>query len=254
MSESRRYRSLGEFVLLIVGVFAALSAETWLSGRSDQQLAESYASDLRDDLARDTLVYRIWKDIGTQKVEASRALLGQLNDPSARLSPPETAVAIYQAGVPFIVQLGTPTYVDLTGSGNLRLLSQPLRRAIVRYEVTVTQFRDVVESLTRPLSGNGLVPGDLWGAIRDCFQTCGQPQYAATRAQLLAVTDTLFMDMTPPEQQRLMAWTSIPGIERMLERELAEGHRILARFDTLLPDLLGALEAATPPGADASAG
>jgi hypothetical protein len=185
-------------------------------------------------------------DIATQKIEASRALLGQLNDPSAPLSPPETAVAIYQAGAPFIVQLGTATYVDLSGSGDLRLLSQPLRRAIVRYEVTVTAFRDMVESLTRPLSGNGLVPGDLWGAIRDCFQTCGQPEYTATRAQLLAVADTFWLSMTPPEQQRLMAWTSIPGIERMLERELAEGHRILGRFDPLLPLLLGALEAATP--------
>ena len=87
MSESRRYRSLGEFLLLIVGVFVALSAETWLSGRSDQQLAASSAADLRDDLARDTLVYRLWRDITNQKIEASRALLSQLNDPSAPLSP-----------------------------------------------------------------------------------------------------------------------------------------------------------------------
>ena len=151
MSESRRYRSLGEFVLLIVGVFVALSAETWLSGRSDQQLAASSAADLRDDLARDTLVYRLWRDITNQKIEASRALLSQLNDPSAPLSPAESAVAIYRAGAPFIVNLGTPTYVDLTGSGDLRLLSQPLRRAIVRYEVAVTGFRDMVESLTQPL-------------------------------------------------------------------------------------------------------
>ena len=106
---SNRYRSLGEFLLLIVGVFVALSAETWLSGRSDQQLADSYALDLRDDLARDTVRYRVWMDIATQKIEASRALLGQLNDPSASLSLPETAVAIYQAGAPFIVQLGTAT-------------------------------------------------------------------------------------------------------------------------------------------------
>ena len=247
MSESHRYRGLAEFVLLIVGVFVALSAETWLSGRSDQQLAESYALDLRDDLARDTVQYRRWRDIATQKIEASRALLGQLNDPSAPLSPAETAVAIYRAGVPFIITLGTPTYVDLTGSGNLRLLSQPLRRAIVRYEVAVTGFRDVVESLTRPLSGNGLVPGDLWGAIVDCYVTCSQPLGTATRAQLLAVADTFLLSMTPPEQLRLVAWTSLPGIDRMLERELAEGHRILARFDPLLPVLVGALEAATPP-------
>jgi hypothetical protein len=248
MSESRRYRSLAEFVLLIVGVFVALSAETWLSGRSDRQLAESYASDLNDDLARDTLLYRLWNDIATQKVEASRTLLGQLNDPSARLSPPETAVAIYQAGAPFIVQLGTPTYVDLSGSGDLRLLSQPLRRAIVRYEVRVTDFRDVVASLSRPLSGNGLVPGDLWGAIFDCFRTCSETPFTTTRAQMLAVADTFLVNMTPPEQQRLMAWSSVPGIERILERELAEGHRILARFGgPLLQDLVGALEAAAPP-------
>jgi len=244
MKKKQSLTGLLEFLLLILGVSIALGAENWLSGRADARRAESYIRDVQADLNRDFDALGIWSKIFSMKLAATRELLSELDGSRPPLSPSESTVALFLTTIPTRLSLGSPTYVDLTGSGDLRLLPPSVRKPLVQYEVYLSDTDGIVDLLVRPMY-IGFVPAEARITMRECYRVCSDPAWSASYERLIAKADTVVGSMTDVQLDRLMAWSAVPDIARLLDLEAHESHRMARRMDGARVNLDRALAAVT---------
>lgn len=230
MSESSR-RRMGELGLIVVGVFCALVAENAWSARGEGKLVEAYLVDLQADLDRDTLFLRMVPYAARQQTEAARALLGELEGPTATMTPGETAVALFWASRPFQMFLEFPTYADLNASGNLRLIPRPARDGVVMYDMTLTGLDQDLPKHPTPLAGLGLIPGDLVEALIECWRDCGSTRWDPPEADLVEQAEASIADLGKGRRQSIQEWRSSPNVRYHLEATLAESLWFARRWE-----------------------
>ena len=78
-----RGRWLAEFLLIVVGVLAALWVDDWREARSDRALEQHLLQDIRDDLARDLSDVRSAMGAAEARAAGADELLALIGDPEA---------------------------------------------------------------------------------------------------------------------------------------------------------------------------
>lgn len=168
---SNRRKVVGEFVLIVVGVFAALMLETMMSERHDGELRAEYLSRIEADIATDkqAIEYRIEFFTGVQQF--SQDFSDWLHS-DAPVDQNVLLAAFYAAEVwPYIP--GMSTYHDLQSTGNLRLIDNiDLRTGLFKYYSKADTSRpgwnpsDDYRKIIR-----GIIPSDVQAQIRDACPT-----------------------------------------------------------------------------------
>jgi len=168
---SNRRKVVGEFVLIVVGVFAALMLETTMSERHDGELRTEYLLRIEADMATDkqAIEYRIEFFTGVQQF--SQEFLDWLHSDAA-LDQDVLLAAFYAAEVwPYAP--GTSTYQDLRSTGNFRLIENiDLRTELFKYYNKADTSRpgwNPSDDYRRTI--RGIIPSDIQAQIRDACPT-----------------------------------------------------------------------------------
>ncbi|MGI9629330.1 MAG: hypothetical protein ACR2QM_21090 [Longimicrobiales bacterium] len=243
----RPARRLGEFGLIVVGVFLALLAENAWAARGNTQSTQSYLADLHGDLSRDTLFLRIVDGMVDEQAAAARALLAELEVSTSSMTPSETAVALF--AVTYVLQFFVefPTYADLNASGNMRLLPPAIRLDLVAFHMALTSRKAELPAYPNPSAGLGLLPGDLWEALNACHVDCGNALWDPSPSDLNARAELTMASLGEEQQRRMMEWRSVPNIGRIIEGTLVQNRWFLDRLRELRgvhERALGTVEAA----------
>jgi hypothetical protein len=168
---SNRRRVVGEFVLIVVGVFAALMLETMMSERHDGELRDEYLSRLETDVTTDkqTIEYRIEFFTGVQTF--SQEFLDWLHS-DAPVNQSILLAAFYAAEI-WPYASATSTYQDLQSTGNLRLLDNiDLRTSLFRYHNKANTSQpgwNPSDEYRRTI--RGIIPSDIQTQIRNTCPT-----------------------------------------------------------------------------------
>lgn len=168
---SNRRRVVGEFVLIVVGVFAALMLETMMSERHDGELRAEYLLRIEADIATDkqAIEYRIEFFTGVQQF--SQEFLDWLHS-DAPVDQSVLLAAFYAAEVwPHAPR--TSTYQDLRSTGNFRLIENiDLRTELFKYYNKADTSRpgwNPSDDYRRTI--RGIIPSDVQAQIRDACPT-----------------------------------------------------------------------------------
>jgi hypothetical protein len=212
---------LAEFVLIVVGVFLALAAESWVSGAADRQLVDQYAADLLGDLQSDSVSIQAWVGRAEEVASALERLIGGLNETRPPIVGSEALADLFLAQVVPLPTFEVTTYQDLVSSGNLRLLEPQLRRSLVEYHASLEHLTRIVA-----LTGGGdhkpffayLVPSRVRIELRERCRAAAPQESHACR---LHEAGALFAAMSENERDAISSWSDLPGIRFELERTLA---------------------------------
>lgn len=167
----KRGRKVGEFVLIVVGVFVALMLETMMSERNDGELRAEYLSRIKFDMIADkqAIEYRI--EFFTAVQQFSQEVIDWTQSEAA-VDKDVLLAAFYAAEIwPFRPRLST--YQDLQSTGNFRLIENiDLRSTVFNYYNKADASRpgwnpsDEYRKTIR-----GVIPGDVQSQIRNACPT-----------------------------------------------------------------------------------
>jgi hypothetical protein len=133
-NHARLPRLLGEFVVIVVGVFLALAGESWYQSRSEARGLEGYLDRLVVDLAEDSASFGFVLELLDRKdldLGATAAVAAGLVEPDSMLFETLVGTAAFGFRTP-TAQRGT--YDDLVATGNLRLVDDDeVRSRIAAY-------------------------------------------------------------------------------------------------------------------------
>jgi len=130
-------RLVGEFIVIVAGVLAALAADSWNDSRLERRDEAQYLVQLHAELVDDTLNFRFildWidrKELGLQRLDAVLSSAAATFDPDTVLAD-LTAAPNFGWNVGPLA--GEATFEDLRSSGKLGLISnRDLRAQIIKY-------------------------------------------------------------------------------------------------------------------------
>jgi hypothetical protein len=160
-----RGRIVAEFLLVVLGVLAALMVDAWIEQRHDDSLRQEYVLRLADDLETDlqNLEYRIsfFTAVHALGIETLERL--QSAEPVGQ----EALLAAYYTAEIFGFRPIENTYADLQSTGNIRLLGNiELRLALASYHSKSAVVRDDVSQDYREIV-RGVIPWHIQAAIRE---------------------------------------------------------------------------------------
>ena len=144
-------RFLGEFLIIVVGILVALFVDRWNEGRKESDLERRYLESLIVDLETDVQRIAGLDSLTLTRVAAATRILSEIGvdtsqpdgfsttdawrrqaDSMAEAMPLEGAVD--WTGRVFRLEVASPTFDELTSTGNLRVISNPdLRRRLSEY-------------------------------------------------------------------------------------------------------------------------
>jgi hypothetical protein len=84
----RGERWAGEFVVIVLGILAALAVDSWSEDRYNRQLEREYLARIQDDLRWDLEEVEIAINVSLDQARAATSILIELNDPLAEAIPP----------------------------------------------------------------------------------------------------------------------------------------------------------------------
>lgn len=192
----RTSRLLGEFMLVVVGVLAALAVDEWRGSLADRERGRQYLSRLAGDLDRTyaaiTTVDARYDDI----VRNGRATLAVLRGEAD--FPHDTTSFVLSAYIPtrsFEPQVSRATYDDLVSTGNLDLIRpHALRDSIMGYyenvEFTLFPTDFDLDRAEYRMRVRSLMPLDLQLQLQACgfdetAPCVAEPRSASRSAQEL---------------------------------------------------------------------
>lgn len=177
---AKRGRWLGEFVLIVIGVLAALAVDDLREARSDRALERHLLQGIRTDLARDSADILSARGAAEARAAGADELLSLLGDPDvggvlgstggslqqipamdnwaglddllkeARARYPNGSFSARQALLMLAAlqrfDLSDATYSEATASGELRVIQDPeLRAAIATYYFDAGRFGNTID-------------------------------------------------------------------------------------------------------------
>ena len=131
MPQLRKQRLIGEFLIIVLGVLAALAVDQWRQGAQERALEVEYLVRLERDLLRDSASAATTLD-GTNRGRASLDRALELIDTSGVLDSVGTYVSVAVGAPPPLAT--QPTFDELLSTGSLRLIRDlETREAILAY-------------------------------------------------------------------------------------------------------------------------
>ncbi len=163
----KRGRRVGEFVLIVVGVFAALMLETMMSERNDGELRAEYLSRIETDIITDKRAFKYRLEFFTAVQQFSQDFIDWMQS-DAPVDQDVLLAAFYAAEVwPYVPSMST--YQDLQNTGNFRLIDNiDLRTSLFYYYNKADASRpgwnpsDEYRKTIR-----GVIPSDVQSQIRE---------------------------------------------------------------------------------------
>jgi len=157
-------RTVGEFVLVVLGVLVALMVDTWIEQRNDDNLLQEYLSSLTDDLKADQqkLEYRIsfFTSVYSFGLETRDEL--RSDDPVNQ----DVLLAAYYASENWNYAPVKNTYEDLQSTGNIHLFGDlDLRLSLAAYHTKATADEVKLPQTYREIV-RGIIPMKIQAAIR----------------------------------------------------------------------------------------
>ena len=176
----KRGRTVGEFVLIVVGVFVALMLDTMMGQRHDGELRLEYLSRLEADIVSDKQAFEYRIEFFTDVQQFSQAFLDWV-DSDVPVDQSTLLAAFYAAEIwPYFPRKST--YHDLQSTGNLRLIDNiDLRTSLFRYYSKADVSRpgwnpsDHYRSIIR-----GTIPSDVQARIREACPTADKDDLVPT--------------------------------------------------------------------------
>ena len=133
-------RLAGEFLVIVLGVLAALAVDDFRGARSERELARYLLDGVRADLVQDTALFHRGLRAAERAISAADRLLGHLEDP-LWVTPEGIDGSTVQLGDAFraisnlpVLTTANATYQEMIATGSLRTLpTGSLRRGVVEY-------------------------------------------------------------------------------------------------------------------------
>ena len=158
-------KALGEFLIIVVGVLAALAVDEWRGEREDRRLEAAYLARIQVDIKRD--IDEFAAEIAV--LEKKAAFLQSLVDKSTEREFAENARTLMEAkvyssfrGLPASVRT---TFDELLSTGRLALIRDlTIRRAMSEYYAEYASFNEQVNAVSPGEYANlvnGIVPGSI---------------------------------------------------------------------------------------------
>lgn len=166
-----RGRTVGEFVLIVVGVFAAPLLDTMMNERHDGELRLEYLVRIEADINADKQSFEYRIEFFTAVQQFSQEFLNWMSS-EASVDQNVLLAAFYAAEIwPYVPR--TSTYQDLQSTGNFRLIDNiDLRTNLFRYHNRIDisrpgwrpsdQYREIIR---------GIIPSDVQAQIRKACPT-----------------------------------------------------------------------------------
>ena len=164
-------RWAGDFVVIVLGILAALAVDSWSEDRNNRQLEREYLARIQDDLRWDLEEVEIAIRVSLDQARAATSILIELNDPLAETIPPfsdtikatDFTTPVHEEGVyskghavwdavrsrSFVPRRGT--YDELLATGRIIVIDDTkLRAAIIDY---YSMVEDKVTGLPEAVAG-----------------------------------------------------------------------------------------------------
>jgi len=223
-------RGLFELAMVFLGVMGAFVVEGWRQDREDRETEVQYLERLAADLRRDsTTIENGWAPALERKLGAMREI-----EPFVRGRTREVGdtlafirnVALAGAGGFTAWNFDTPTWDDLTATGNLRLVHDPgLRDAIVSYYRFLDTETDRVQARLPiyPMAVHALIPAEVRDDVTMELLRSWDLRRILTRVRGDAFVDTLNQEYNSAVFQQLEVVRfreATHGLLRAVEGEL----------------------------------
>ena len=119
---------LVEFVMLVVGILLALAVNNWVEDRRDARIERQYLERLVRDLDADIGFLAEMVEFERLQVDDGVMAWKALGDPKAIADREAVARALSHLSARRTLRMNRAAYTDLTGTGNLRLISDSALR------------------------------------------------------------------------------------------------------------------------------
>ena len=172
-------RALGEFIVIVVGVLAALAVDEWRDEREDRMIEAAYLARLQSDLERDIDTFAAEVSVMQKKAAFLQALIDNsverqfADNPRALM---EAKVTSSFRGLPSTVRT---SFDELLSTGRLALIrDMSIRNAMSEYYAAYTSLSEQVNTFSPDEYANlvnGIVPGSIAREWR-LSNTISQPQ------------------------------------------------------------------------------
>ncbi len=150
---------LVEFILIIVGILAALAIDRWMQDSQDRKLERAYLELLVDDL--DLIETSLLEHITFENsiVATSKAVLLAISEQNFPVDTQIIQQQLSEVSVRRTLRVESAAYADLTSTGNLQLVrNSDLRRQVVRYFATTERAELVAEKNSRHFVDETYIP------------------------------------------------------------------------------------------------
>ena len=144
---ARVARLAGEFLIIVVGVLVALSADTWIQSQQERQSEGAYLQALREDLVETRL------SLQESNAERDRIFnaLTQLANSDLGVEPPDSVAEWVYTGL-FLIGSFRPQLAalsDIQTADQVRLLTPEVRREIAELDRALVELAGVEDDFTR---------------------------------------------------------------------------------------------------------
>jgi len=168
---NKRGKAVGEFVLIVVGVFVALMLDTMMSERHDGDLRTEYLSRVKADIIADKQAFEYRIEFFTAVQQYSQQYIDWMQS-DAPVDQSILLAAFYAAEVwPYVPRLST--YQDLQSTGNFRLIDNiDLRTSLFQYYNKAEVSRpgwNPPDDYRKTI--RGVIPSDVQAQIREACPT-----------------------------------------------------------------------------------
>ena len=139
-----------DITVIILGVLIALAFDSWVASRADRRLERSYLVRLARDLRADSALLEEYQRNAARGEAGGQRLLSLLINRSE--AAPDTMIArcFSDATRGALSTANMPTILELTGTGNLRVLRNvELRDAVLTYYAEVERLQRTIETVMR---------------------------------------------------------------------------------------------------------
>lgn len=157
-------RTGGEFILIVVGVLAALAVDTWVDQVQLSRDAEEYRAGLLEDLSRDSELLELRAAQRRRAFEYVRFSLSYFEGSSPTSDPAEVLLAVHESTTSRPFEPTIATWSDLLSTGSTDLIEdRELRSEIGAYYASIESYaRNWDPFPPHREAVRGLIPFDMY--------------------------------------------------------------------------------------------
>ncbi|MEO5581827.1 MAG: DUF6090 family protein [Saprospiraceae bacterium] len=138
--------TLGEILLVMIGILLALRVNEWNDNRKDQALEQTYYCKLTEDIQQDVLQIDKMIEENNDRIHQCNLLIHLLQ--TGKPNPYELSNAVVGSisKTTFTFKTSTAAFEDLKSSGNLKILrDHAIKDSLIHYYATLEGYIDVID-------------------------------------------------------------------------------------------------------------